>query len=267
MPYFDTADGQRLYFESQGSGAQTILFIHGSFLSGRVWDHQAQLLADTHRVLQIDVRGHGRSDAPDSGYTYEKYGRDVAELVDHLSLDSVIVIGWSMGAIVAVEFIEDNLSNVAKLGLVSSGMFHRISETEERDHEYIPYEKFITQLQTRRPAAMDWFIDSITGERLGEPTRRWLWNIAMESAIQANVETMEAAANIKPPRLRSILDEVDVPVGIFHGELDRAASTEEARYVSEQLVADGDLFTYEESRHCAFLSEPNAFNRDLEAFI
>jgi len=267
MPHFQTADGQKLYYESLGEGDQTVIMIHGSFMNGRVWDHQALSLADSYRMVRIDLRGHGRSDKPASGYSYPRYGKDVEELIEHLNLDSVIVIGWSMGALVAVEYVEENTDRTEKLGLVSTGMFHRVSDNEQREQEYIPYEEFMQEIRTKRPEAMRWFVDMMTGERIDETTKRWLWDLEMESAIQANVGTMEAAAEMETSKIKSILDSIDMPVGIFHGGLDKAATIEDAQYVSDQLVSEGALYQYDESRHVPFLSQPDKFDSDIREFL
>lgn len=267
MAHFKTADGHELFYESLGDGDQAIVLIHGSFMNGRVWEHQSLSLSDAYRTVRIDLRGHGRSDKPSSGYSYSRYGTDVEELVKHLGLDSVSIVGWSMGALVAIEYVANNEDQTEKLGLVSTGMFHQVSENDERDVDYIPYHEFMEQIQTRRPEAMEWFVDLISGPNLDEATRRWLWNLEMESAIQSNIETMEAAAQMEVSELRSILRSLDIPVGIFHGALDRAATIDEAKYVSEQLVSDGALYRYEESRHVPFLSQPDKFESDLHDFL
>lgn len=267
MAYFHTKDGQQIYYESQGNGEQAIVLIHGSFMNSSVWDHQARSFADTYQVVRIDLRGHGESDKPATGYNYNRYGKDVMELVTHLSINSFVLVGWSMGAIVALKFVEDNPEIVDKLGLVSTGMFHQVSDKDQREDEYIPYEEFMTRIQSERPEAMEWFIESISSEQLGEATKQWLWNLAMDSAIQANVETMEAASQMDATQMREVLESLQIPVGIFHGEQDRSASIEEAKFISEHLVSDGTLFSYDESKHIPFLSESNKFDADLHKFI
>lgn len=62
------------------------------------------------------------------------------------------------------------------------------------------------QIRTRRVEAMEWIVDMISGDHLDEATSRWLRNMEMESAIQANAETMEAAAVMKAR------DQIDIGV-------------------------------------------------------
>lgn len=54
---------------------------------------------------------------------------------------------------------------------------------------------------------------------------------------------------------------------MFHGELDKAATIEEARYVSEQLVSECRLYRDDESRHVLFLSQPAKFDSDLPKIV
>ena len=87
-------DGSRLSYTDSGTGIP-LLFVHGWLMSRRVWALQSSL-ADTFRMITLDLRGHG---ADGSGvFTYEGCCEDIARLISCLQLDRVVLVGWSMGA-------------------------------------------------------------------------------------------------------------------------------------------------------------------------
>ncbi|HEY7135591.1 MAG TPA: alpha/beta fold hydrolase [Acidimicrobiia bacterium] len=103
---FASFDGTGIAFTTAGDGPP-VLLLHG-FASDHVGNWVApgvfDALAASHHVVALDARGHGRSDKPHdpAAYKDEAMARDAAALLDHLGIGHVDVVGYSMGAIVAV---------------------------------------------------------------------------------------------------------------------------------------------------------------------
>mgnify|MGYP006277452141 CR=1 FL=1 len=106
MPFF-LADGARIHYEEQGSGAP-LLLIHGLGSSGRDWALQRPFVQARHRVITCDLRGHGRSDCPPGPYSIPQFARDVALLLRHCEASPAHVVGLSMGGMVALELAVHN---------------------------------------------------------------------------------------------------------------------------------------------------------------
>lgn len=86
-----------VYYEDHGSGPPVVL-IHGWPLNGDAWEKQASaLLAVGHRVITYDRRGFGRSSRPGVGYNYNVFASDLDVLLKKLDLNSVSLVGHSMG--------------------------------------------------------------------------------------------------------------------------------------------------------------------------
>jgi non-heme chloroperoxidase len=86
-----------IHYEDHGSG-QPIVLIHGYPLNGNSWEKQERVLrASGYRVITYDRRGFGRSSQPTVGYDYDTFAADLKALLDHLALDDMILIGFSMG--------------------------------------------------------------------------------------------------------------------------------------------------------------------------
>lgn len=103
------------YFRTGGHGPQVVL-IHGITDSGLCWSPVARRLAPDFDLVMYDARGHGRSEAPASGYTLADYAADLAGLTDALGLDQPALLGHSLGAATAALAAADN-----------PGMFRRVA--------------------------------------------------------------------------------------------------------------------------------------------
>jgi pimeloyl-ACP methyl ester carboxylesterase len=98
--------GQRIAYTEYGSGARTVVLIHGLLLSQRMHEPLARALAARgNRVVTIDLLGHGRSDRPaePASYSTSSFAGQVVGLLDHLAVDEAVVAGTSLGANVALE--------------------------------------------------------------------------------------------------------------------------------------------------------------------
>lgn len=109
MPTFHADDGVELFYRCEGPGSGVpVLLHHGFGADGRLdWDStgvQGALLAAGRSLVVPDARGHGRSGKPhESAYYGEpRMARDVSALLDLLGVDAVDLVGYSMGAVVAL---------------------------------------------------------------------------------------------------------------------------------------------------------------------
>ena len=114
--------GARLYYELAGFGDPVVL-IHGAWGDTRNWDDQFGVLALTNRVMRYDVRGYGQSSPPVEGIAYSDH-EDLANLLDHLRIRNPHVVGFSMGARIAVDYVlayPGRSRSVVMVGPVVSG--------------------------------------------------------------------------------------------------------------------------------------------------
>ena len=94
----------RLSVRDHPGGSPPILALHGLASNARWWDLVAARLSPRWRVIAPDLRGHGRSDRPETGYSFAEVVDDLRALVEAAGLDRVIVAGHSWGAAVALWF-------------------------------------------------------------------------------------------------------------------------------------------------------------------
>ena len=97
-----TRDGVRLAYEERGVGGNALLFIHGLGFDHTTFTPQIAHFERWHRVVAVDLRGHGASDAPRQEYTMQVLAEDVAWLSEQLNIERPVVVGHSMGGNVAL---------------------------------------------------------------------------------------------------------------------------------------------------------------------
>lgn len=113
MPQFKTSDDIRLHYTDEGAGLP-LLCLAGLTRNGRDFDYLAPHLPDDVRMIRLDYRGRGKSQWADPAtYTIPTEARDVMELLAHLGLDRVAVLGTSRGGLIAMA-----LASFAKARLI-----------------------------------------------------------------------------------------------------------------------------------------------------
>jgi pimeloyl-ACP methyl ester carboxylesterase len=114
-------NGINLYYESLGSGPPMIL-LHGGLMSGETFGPILPALAAEHRVIVVDLQGHGRTADIDRPLDHKLLAHDIAALIDHLGLDRPDLVGYSFGGGVAFWTAVQHPEKVGKLVVASANM-------------------------------------------------------------------------------------------------------------------------------------------------
>ncbi len=96
------AQGVRLHYYRSGGALPPLVLVHGITDDGLCWTPVAEFLSENFDVIMVDMRGHGKSEAPEAGYTLGNLAGELADLIRVLGLEKPILIGHSMGAITAL---------------------------------------------------------------------------------------------------------------------------------------------------------------------
>jgi len=113
--------GVKLSHEEAGSGTPAMVFVHGWTCDRSYFAPQCEHFRESHRVIALDLRGHGDSDAPEGDYSMSVLADDVAWLCTQLGVTGAVVVGHSMGAIVGIELTARHPQLVSALVLVEPG--------------------------------------------------------------------------------------------------------------------------------------------------
>ena len=242
-----------------------IVFVHGWASSGRAWDGQlADLeLAARHRLIAVDLRGHGGSDVPVSGYDRAAtWADDLAAVLAYAGRPAVLV-GWSYGGLVITDYLrERGTAGVAGLVLVGA----------------------LTELGKDRPggvtgSAWDGIMRSVLSEEPDEAVPA-IMTLAtrMTVAPRSGEETQRHVGEMLsvPPRVRKalfrrdvgsadVLAAVDVPTLVVHGEQDSVVAPDSAEY-SAGKIPGAVLRWFSSVGHLPFTERRDEFDAALLEF-
>lgn len=127
-----SADGVEISYEVHGTGDPAIVLVHGWTNSRGIWGEHPRTLSRTHRVVALELAGHGESGAGRREWTMDAFGEDVVAVVEQLGLEQVVLVGFSMGGGVVLEAAERLGDRV--LGIVFVDTFkdpeRRLSDAE-----------------------------------------------------------------------------------------------------------------------------------------
>ena len=107
------------YFEDTGSG-ETLIFVHGLGIDRNIFNEQIDYFKNKYRVISYDLRGHGKSGAPESGYSYNHFANDLKDLIQTLKLDNYHLIGLSMGGAICARFVLENMGKPKSLTFIGA---------------------------------------------------------------------------------------------------------------------------------------------------
>jgi pimeloyl-ACP methyl ester carboxylesterase len=258
---FTTTDGAHLFYDDHGSGP-AVLLIHGFTCRAAHWAFQREaLLSAGYRTVALDLRFHGRSDSPANGQRVSRLGKDIGELIEHLELDDVALIGHSLGVSVCLAYFDLFGTNRVRA-------FAAIDQSPKITND----ESWAWGVRS-----VEWsnVWDSVNGRfQWGEPSLEppmpphvgqlfaevgGLTDFPAGSVLQLMVDHFTAD-------WRDVIPTVHVPSWVATGRYSPSFPLEGMQWFAEALP-DSSLSVFENSGHCPHWNEPEAFNRELLAFL
>jgi pimeloyl-ACP methyl ester carboxylesterase len=118
-----THNGVKLAFEDGGAGKPAFVFVHGWACDRSFFAPQAEHFARRHRVVSVDLRGHGESDKPSGPYPIAAYADDIACIIEQLGLGKTVAVGHSMGGKVVLQLAAAHPGCVAAIVMVDPAPF------------------------------------------------------------------------------------------------------------------------------------------------
>lgn len=217
-------NGIRLAYDRRGNGTPMVL-LHGFPLDHHLWDEVVPRLEDQFDLILPDLRGFGGSSTVDSFYSMEDYASDIAALLDHLNIERAAIVGHSMGGYIALAFARLYPERVSGLGLVSSQVL--ADPPERKEGRY----KSAAEVADKGIASV---VEAMTPKftsdtRLQEYARNSMEKqppAAYIGALKAMAERVDSTP---------LLDSIDYPVVVVHGDADNLVPVGRAREVKAAL--------------------------------
>lgn len=115
--------GIKLAYDDRGAGKPAFVFVHGWTCNHTFFAPQAAHFARRHRVVSVDLRGHGESDKPPGPYPIAAYADDLAYMIEQLSLGQVVAVGHSSGGMTVLQLAAAYPDRVTAIVMVDPAPF------------------------------------------------------------------------------------------------------------------------------------------------
>ena len=269
MPTISTNDGVRLFYEDIGTGPALVM-IPGWGCTHSFFVKNIPVLSRSCRVIAVDPRAHGESEKVLHGHRIARYARDIKDLVEALELESVTLLGWSMGASICWSYIE-LFGNEHLAGHVSV--------------DQSPKQYYDEQWRWGQPGCYDAEALAVLSTRLeydAKSVARGLVAGCFGDTVvptPADIEFLAGEIDKCPPKVRAdvmsdhthidwrdLLPRVTLPTLVCVGRQSKIFPPQGSAYVGEHIPGAETVY-FEHSGHMPFYEEPERFNAAVAAFV
>lgn len=139
-----TVNGINLHYRTAGEGP-VLLLLHGFTLSSDQWRPFIEPFAKTHRVIAMDMPGHGKSDLLGEPFSFERWSELMLKTLDQMEIDKIYAAGHSAGAITLMHMATQKPDLIESLAIISGG--HRYTAKAREDLRYDSFKKAPNELQ------------------------------------------------------------------------------------------------------------------------
>jgi pimeloyl-ACP methyl ester carboxylesterase len=238
-----------------------VLFIHGFSQSAWAWECQLRSpLGATHRLLALDIRGHGESGKPLEPEHYtesERWADDIAAVMTQCNARDVLLVGWSYGGFIICDYLRKHgQSNVSGLVFVGAA----------------------TKMGTEEAAAMlgsnlTKHVPAFFGEQTTQTVDALAEFVRDCFAVPPDIETFYKILGynaVVPPAVRKglfsrrldnddVLSSISVPTAVVHGQADQIVLPSSGEHIGAR-VSHAKMHWLDRVGHCPFAEAPQAFN-------
>lgn len=275
MSTFTTRDDCPIEYREAGSGDRVLVLLHGWSQSQATFDHVVEPLGGHTRVVTYDQRGHGRSGRPAGGARIATLAADLHDLLDHLDLERVDLLGHSMGASVLWSYIDTHGSDrVDRLVLLDQpSVCTRLpwmSAEEAAEAGAIldmpGAEGFCAALLGEDSGtAREGFLRSMLSKDIPEDLVQWLLgeNLAMDVDFGTKLLLDHVMQD-----WRDVLPRIDRPTLVVGGRSSHVAPASQEWVAAQVPGARLRIFeAHEGGSHFPFVEQPQTFVDELVGFL
>lgn len=254
-------NGIRLAYNDLGQGLP-IVFLHAFPLNRTMWAGQEAELAPSYRVITIDLRGHGESEAPLWHYSLDQAADDVHALLNHLSIRQAVFVGLSMGGYILLALYRKYAELVRAAVLADTRA--QADTTEGKAGRF----QMAQVAYTKGPSAIaDIMIPKLLSPAAIQTRPEIVQKVrAMIEGNQISGIAGDLMAMAERPDSVPLLKQITCPAQIIVGELDQATPPADAKLMADQIPGSR-LAVIPNAAHQANLEQPEAFNRIIAGFV
>ena len=274
MPFVEVEDG-KLYYDVSGKGPSLVL-IHGAWASHEWWRWQVPELSKDYQVLSLDIRGHGHSSPLKAAYSVDGFTRDLESFLQKVEIDQAVLVGWSMGGIISMEYCLNHPSKVRALILIAT-RGHRNPQMKRRIMFQYLQARLSLLMDFTSPRKYDRAAEGFSGEQervkrevenmLSPTTPREVFDWVMDDITNKPRENyFEVAKSIWNWEAGEELKRINVPTLIMVGEKDSRTPPRFSHLLHAE-IPNSRLVIVKDAGHCLALERPQVVNTEIIRFL
>jgi len=240
-------DGTLISYEVYGAAEPTLVFVHGWSCDTRYWRNQIDIFSQNHKIVLIDLAGHGHSGMNREVYTVEAFGEDVKFVVEATGSKNVILIGHSMGGAVIAQAALLMPKRIK--GLIGVDTYQNVEyplSQEEYEAMMIPFEENFQKVPNNDAQLNKWIQEDMSS---ASP----IVAISAMKELMAKSITGEAA---------QIFEEISIPVMAVNGDMWPTDLEANRRHMSSF-----EAIVVKNSDHFLMINRSDEFNKALKQAI
>ena len=250
-------DGTPISYEAYGAGEPVLIFVHGWSCDARYWRSQTPLFSEQHRVIALDLAGHGHSGAGRTQYTMESFGEDVRSVLEAEGIQQAILIGHSMGGSVIAEAARLMPNRV--IGLIGVDTLENIEFAMTGEEA----EKMTAPFEQNFQGACRQFVSGMIYTNTNPALREWILSDMSAAppavAVSAMKEMINQYVTGDAPK---VFDSIHVPVITINGSLWPVNYEANRRH-----MVSYDAIIMKNADHFLMMDRSDEFNLALEQAI
>ncbi|MFQ5344391.1 MAG: alpha/beta fold hydrolase [Mariprofundus sp.] len=231
-----------------------LVFLHGWAQSQQIWFQQHESFPD---ALYLNLPGHGGADDHQADAWVES-------IVQQLPAEPSVLVGWSLGGMLALQIAHTFSDRVAALALVSTTPCFRQKTDWQTGCETSLFEAFEHAVATGSGRLLNRFFSlMLHGDNLNRHDYNHLARLAVDREHPASASGLDnGLALLGSLDIRSCMADISVPTLVMHGDQDAIVSVNSGRWLAKS-IANSRMHLFEKCGHAPFLTQTNLFNKNL----
>jgi pimeloyl-ACP methyl ester carboxylesterase len=246
--------GANLHYLEAGTGKPIVCF-HSTPASAEFYRPQLDHFSSDYRVLAFDLRGHGDSDKPPGEYGISGFLEDYVEIFDKLGFDHFVLMGCSVGGIVAQLYALEHPESLAGLVLIGS-------PCSRRGRDVAGFHKAVNDQGWEKVAQA--LVDKQLHTDTPPDVKAWALQQYLKTPLY--VREAEEEALLAEVHHTERVQELRVPTLLIAGEAEEREIFEQMQFMATQ-IADAEWHVLSRAAHMPNFERPQEFNEILDRFL
>lgn len=204
-----------LNYHITGSGTRTLVFVHGWGINQTYWEPQVAAFKDRYTILTLDLAGHGQSKVTRTEWTLQTYANDVADLIEQLKLDSVVLIGHSMSG--DINLLVNEKISTKIIGFIGVDNLQELG-TDLPDSAKAQSEAILKMFETDFTNTLNQFAPALFSESTDSTIRKRVISDMLNVDHQAAVATLRSTFVISAME-RKLCEKLQVPLMLINSNI------------------------------------------------